>query len=171
MMSRAEFFSHVRRRVPDYSTVELYAAFEAYLCCPQSPFREASAGIECGRCGRCCRRPWRVEAQLQDVLRWINERRWDILAGLVHDPIRSRAECEADPVLVQQTAGLLAGLDPDMVLRILGIVGAIAAGYGGYTMPRSPGCHHLIDGAISVCGIYDTRPEVCRRFPEIRRSP
>jgi Fe-S-cluster containining protein len=168
MMSRPEFFARLRGCAPGLTPAQMYATYEAYLTCPLSPFREGAEalGFDCGRCGNCCRRPWRVEAQLHDILRWLDEGRLDILASLEHRP-RKTSCGTADTGLIGQLALKAAGLDGDDLAMTLSIVARSAADEGCYVLPGENGCRYLIDGTITACSIYDTRPEVCRRFPSV----
>lgn len=170
MISRQDFFARARRMSADYTTEQLYAAYEAFVTCPLSPFRDGREAlpVDCSRCGNCCRRPWRVEVHLQDVLRWAVEKRHDILASLEHRPRRPRSEPDGISTLVRQTASLLAGADLSRLARALSVVKSVEACEGSYVLPKKGGCSYLIDGAVTACGIYDTRPEVCRRFPDVQ---
>lgn len=161
MISRQEFFA--RARTGPYSTEELYSAYEAYLTCPAFSRDDA---FECERCGSCCRRPWRIEASVYDVQRWIEEKRLDIIEGLEYMPKRGPPEgltpCEAKS-LEMMYSGLLE-LDEELTARASFAFGA--AREGAMVMPRDDdGCVYH-DGAR--CAIYDTRPEVCARFPDAR---
>lgn len=169
MIGRQDFFARARKKSSRYSTEQLYAAYETFLTCPRSPFREGpeTTPVDCGRCGNCCRRPWRVEASLHDVLRWVTERRHDILATLEYWPRGPDDEPEDVSPLVRQQASLLAGIDQDQIARALSVVKSVEACEGSYVLPKKQGCCYLIGGRTTACGIYDTRPEVCRRFPDV----
>jgi Fe-S-cluster containining protein len=169
MIGRQDFFARARSVSSRYSTEQLYAAYETFLTCPLSPFREGreTFAIDCGRCGNCCRRPWRVEAHLRDVLRWAAEGRHDILTSLEHRPREPvHGSDDVSPVL-RQLASLLAGTDDAMRDRALSIARGAETSPGSYVLPKKRGCCYLIDGPVTACGIYDTRPEVCQRFPAI----
>jgi Fe-S-cluster containining protein len=171
MFSRAEFFAMVRSNMSSTLTTEqLYGAYEAYLICPRSPYRieKETAKIDCGRCGNCCRKPWRVEVDLHDVLRWIDEGRHDILASLEPRPWGGENEFDTDSVLIRQLATRFAGLDEESLATALAIASSVADSDGSYVLPKKEGCYYLVDGAVASCSIYDTRPEVCRRFPGVR---
>jgi Fe-S-cluster containining protein len=169
MIGRQDFFARTRKISSRYSTEQLYAAYETFLTCPLSPFREEreTFAIDCGRCGNCCRRPWRVEAHLRDVLRWAAEGRHDILASLEGRPREPGIEMAGNSPVLRQLASLLAGADDDVLARALSIARSTETGQGSYVLPKKRGCYYLIDGATTACGIYDTRPEVCQRFPEV----
>lgn len=169
MIGRQDFFARARSVSPRYSTEQLYAAYETFLTCPLSPFREEreTITIDCGRCGNCCRRPWRVEAHLRDVLRWAAEGRHDILASLEFRPPRPGMEPDDSSSMLRQLASLLTGIDEDALARALSIAWSAGTSQGSYVLPKKRGCYYLIDGAITACGIYETRPEVCQRFPDI----
>ena len=162
-MGRLEFFRKARDRSPGLTTEQLYAAYETYLTCPLSPFREERGlpAADCCRCGRCCRRPWRVEVQLSDVLRWAGEGRHDILGSLERRPRKHGSPPASDLVLVQ-FAGLLAGAGEDELATALSVA---SGGEGSYVIPHKGSCSYLIDGDAASCGIYETRPAVCRLFP------
>jgi Fe-S-cluster containining protein len=169
MIGRQDFFARARKKAPRYTTEQLYAAYETFLTCPISPFREErdTAGFDCGRCGNCCRRPWRVEATLHDVLRWIAEGRHDILASLDYRPRGPDDEPEDISPLVRQLASQLAGEDEDHISRALSVAKSVEACEGSYVLPKKNGCSYLAGGKTTACRIYDTRPEVCRRFPGV----
>ncbi len=171
MMSRAEFFAKVRgNRSYDYTTEQLYAAYEAYLTCPRSPFRApgATRTFECCRCGSCCRRPWRVEVDMLDAIRWIDEGRYDILAALEPRPWGGVDEPDIDSIIVRQLADRLAGEADERIALALTVVSGLSGSQGSYVLPQSDGCGYLIEGDQASCRIHDTRPEVCRRFPGFR---
>ncbi len=168
MISRQDFFAMARSGSPGYTTEQLYAAYETFLTCPLSPFRERQKAItvDCSRCGNCCRRPWRVEVHLWDVMRWATEGRHDILASLEHQPLMPDHGSGLVSHVLMQLAALLAGMDEGLLSKALTIAKSLESCEGSYVLPKKGGCcYHLIDGAVAVCRIYDTRPEVCRRFP------
>jgi Fe-S-cluster containining protein len=146
MMSRQEFFALARGR---FSTEELYLAYEAYATCPA--FRK-SGPFYCERCGACCRRTWRIEASVDDLQRWISEKRMDILENLKYAPKEG-----APWRLMPHEAGL-SGATLDFALTA-SMEGALVIAKDG------DGCVYY-DG--SGCAIYDTRPMVCARFPDAR---
>jgi Fe-S-cluster containining protein len=170
MIGRQDFFARVRGKSHGYTTEQLYAAYETYLTCPLSPFRERreTVNIDCSRCGNCCRKPWRVEVHLWDVLRWAVEGRHDILASLERRPLGRDPEHGSCSPLIRQLAALMAGTSEDRLVKALTVVKRVEASEGSYVLPKNGGCSYLIDGPVTVCSIYDTRPEVCRRFPDIR---
>jgi Fe-S-cluster containining protein len=169
MMSCQEFFARARGRKPDIASEHLYAAYETYLTCPRSQFR--SEGLEpvtdCGRCGHCCRRPWRIEVSLPDVLRWAREDRADILSSLEHSPMKLGEACFADVPILMQLACNLAGRHEDEIADILTIAQRVMTEDGSYVLPKNLGCKYLVDGKIAVCHIYESRPDVCRQFPPV----
>lgn len=169
MMSRSEFFTRVGRAT-GYTAGQLYAAYETYRTCPLSAFREERAllAVDCSRCGNCCRRPWRVEASLQDVLRWAVEGRHDILASLEHRPRKAAFEPYDVSPVIWQLAGQLAGEDEEATATTLAVAQGVEHSEGSYVLPRNGRCRYLIDGVTTACGIYDTRPEICRTFPDIQ---
>jgi Fe-S-cluster containining protein len=169
MIGRQDFFAHARRRSSCYTTEQLYAAYETFLTCPRSPFREErDAAVDCSRCGNCCRRNWRVEVSLQDVIRWVTEGRRDILAALEHRPRGHGLTAAGIPSVIRPLSLLLSGEDEDYRAKVLAIARSLEAGEGSYVLPKKTGCYYLIDGVTTACSIYDTRPEVCRIFPAIK---
>jgi Fe-S-cluster containining protein len=169
MIGRQDFFARARSASSRYSTEQLYAAYETFLTCPSSPFRgeRERVAVDCSRCGNCCRRHWRVEVSLQDVLRWACEGRDDIIASLKYWPRGPDDPAESISPLIRQLASLLAGTDESRLVRALSVAKSVEACEGSYVLPKKGGCYYLIDGATTACRIYDTRPEVCRRFPDI----
>ena len=168
MISRQEFFA--RSRDQGYSTEQLYSAYEVYATCPgaaESHMRFDQ--FTCLRCGNCCRKPWRVEATLYDVLRWIWQGRLDILGALEHSHRRSVEPavnaCEEKAMdmigigLAEQDDGLVASL-----------AAAIASARNGWLLiPKKNGQCIFYENEKKSCAIYDTRPEVCIRFPDVSR--
>jgi Fe-S-cluster containining protein len=171
MMSRAEFFAKVRGNGScNYTTEQLYAAYEAYLTCPSSLFRRKNpaAAFDCGRCGNCCRRPWRVEVDLLDALRWIDEGRYDILMSLEPRQWGEIDEPDSDSIIIRQLAGKLAGEDDTRLATALSVASSLAGSEGSYVLPKNEGCGYLVEGEFASCSIHDTRPQVCRLFPGLR---
>lgn len=161
MLSRQEFFA--RARPGPYSTEDLYSAYEAYAICPAFPHE---GEFQCERCGSCCRRPWRVEVSVYDVQRWIAEKRLDIIRRLEYMPGRGppmgHTPCEAKS-LEMMCAGILE-MEERLAARLAFTFGASRD--GAMVIPKNEeGCvYHDGDG----CAIYDTRPQVCSRFPDAR---
>jgi Fe-S-cluster containining protein len=161
MLSRQEFFARARRE--KCSTEELYSAYEAYSTCPAFRGRDV---FRCERCGSCCRRPWRVEASVYDVQRWISEKRLDIIWKLDYMPKKGPPQgltpCEIRS-LEMMCSGLLE-FDESLIPML---AFALAASRdGALVMPKHK------DGCVyhdrARCAIYETRPEVCARFPDAR---
>ncbi|HEY3274507.1 MAG TPA: YkgJ family cysteine cluster protein [Methanocella sp.] len=169
MIGRQDFFARARRRSSCYTTEQLYAAYETFLTCPKSPFREErDAAADCSRCGNCCRRNWRVEVSLQDVLRWATEGRHDIIESLEHMPRGHSPVAAGIPSVIRPLSLLLSGEEADYRAKVLEIARSLESGEGSYVLPKKTGCFYLIDGVTTACSIYDTRPEVCRIFPAIK---
>lgn len=170
MMSREDFFNWARNGPYAHCSTELlYFAYEVYLTCPLS--REPEHGIshaDCGRCGNCCRRPWRIEVSLHDIRRWIDEGRFDILRALERKPRHRKAESawglSTDAL---QTAVKVVRRSEEQVAAALSIAYATVAGEDSYVLPKARGCKYLIDGERTLCAIYDTRPDVCKNFPSL----
>jgi Fe-S-cluster containining protein len=169
MISRQDFFARARSASSRYTTEQLYAAYETFLTCPLSPFsaERETVAFDCGRCGNCCRRPWRVEVHLRDVLRWAAEGRHDILASLERRPRAPDDAPDGSSPVIRHLASLLAGTDEGRLAKALSIARRLEVSDGCYVLPKKGGCYYLIDGVTTACSIYDTRPEVCRRFPDI----
>jgi Fe-S-cluster containining protein len=170
MIGRQDFFARARKKSSCYTTEQLYAAYETFLTCPQSPFREEQEklAVDCSRCGNCCRRNWRVEVSLHDALRWATERRHDILSSLKYWPRSPDDEPDGISPLVRQLASLLAGTDESRLATTLSVVKSVEACEGSYVLPKNNGCSYLAGVKTTACRIYDTRPEVCRRFPDVQ---
>jgi Fe-S-cluster containining protein len=167
MIGRQDFFARARSASSSYTTEQLYAAYETFLTCPLSPFREEREmlAIDCSRCGNCCRRSWRIEVSLRDVLRWAAEGRHDILLALERRPRGKDTTLASNSPVIRQLALLLTGEDDDYQAKVLAIASSVEAGEGCYVLPKKRGCCYLIDGVTTACSIYETRPEVCRLFP------
>ncbi|MCD1296239.1 hypothetical protein CUJ83_14650 [Methanocella sp. CWC-04] len=179
MLSRQDFFKIVRQRVKeDITTEQLYSAYEIYLICPKAAsMGYIISGISsqaCYRCGNCCRKPWRIEASLYDVLRWIREGRFDILADLRYVPRRKEDETapniKAQAIkMVELMAGHIAGCDRDLMAKAAFAIFAASRDDGCLVLPKSGegGCIYHMDNGISSCGIHGTKPEVCMKFPKM----
>ncbi len=161
MLGREEFFALARGGT--FSTEELYEAYEAYATCPAL---RGHSVFKCERCGACCRRPWRVEASVYDVQRWISEKRLDILERLEYAPKRGPPQglspCEARSLEVMCSE--LLEIDEGLVTAF---AFALAASRdGALVIPKAA------DGCIfhegSGCAIYGTRPGICALFPDAR---
>ena len=170
MICRQDFFTRARSMSSSYTTEQLYAAYETFLTCPLSPFREEREkfAVDCSRCGNCCRRSWRVEVCLRDVLRWAAEGRHDILSSLEYEPLGPDPAATGNSPAIRQLATLLANEDEDCQTRTLAIARSLESDEGCYVLPKKNGCYYLIDGVSAACSIYDTRPEVCQLFPGIK---
>jgi Fe-S-cluster containining protein len=168
MLSRQEFFARARRE--GYTTEQLYSAYEVLAMCPGAQASHMSFGdFKCMRCGNCCRRPWRVEATQYDVLRWIREGRLDILGALEQKPRRmpSAAASAYEARALDMIGVGLAELDDGLVASL---AAAIASARDGWLLvPKRGGSCIFYDDRKKACAIYETRPEVCERFPDVRR--
>jgi Fe-S-cluster containining protein len=161
MLSRQDFFARARRG--EYSAEELYPAYEAYVTCPAVSRSKAFA---CERCGSCCRRPWRIEASVYDVQRWISEKRLDIVRRLEYRPKRGPPK-GLTPCEVRSFEMMCDGLLELEESRMASLAFALAASReGAMVMAKGEeGCSYY-DG--EGCAIYETRPEACARFPDAR---
>ncbi len=159
MLSREEFFAFAREG--RLSTEELYEAYEAYATCPALRKRGA---YYCERCGACCRRPWRIEASVYDVQRWISEKRLDILESLEYLPKKGPPQ-GLSPSEVKSLEIMCAGLlELDEGIASAFAFALAASREGALVVAKnSEGCvYHDGEG----CAIYETRPGVCERFPD-----
>lgn len=172
MLAREEFFARCRNsRFAGFSIEQMYSAYEAYVTCPVSPYQEIQTGIRkdefsCGQCGNCCKRDWRVEVSLADVIYWINEYRIDLLTALEHSPRGGDyGPTWVDDTMALHIADRMAGAGEDTVAMALTIAFDIADQEGSYVLPKNEGCKYLKEGPTAACMIYEARPEVCRGFP------
>lgn len=107
MLSRQEFFTWARNGpYAQCSTEQLYFAYEVYQICPISRDPQQISHEDCGRCGNCCRRQWRIEVSSKDIQRWVDEGRIDILESLEpeqgHVPTAASGEVS---YVIPKTAG------------------------------------------------------------------
>ncbi|WP_424357898.1 YkgJ family cysteine cluster protein [Methanocella sp. MCL-LM] len=173
MLSRQEFFTWARGGpYAQCSTEQLYFAYEVYLTCPMSRDPEHLSHADCGRCGNCCRRQWRIEVSLKDIRRWLDEGRIDILESLERvppgcAPATPGPERSLDFIRTVESAAR--GREPDLS-GIMAMVNALASGEASYVIPKTAGCKYLTEGEQTMCSIYDTRPEVCRNFPSVESA-
>ena len=170
MMNRQEFFAWARKSMDlRYSTEQLYMAYESYLICPlaRAIQEEGATAAGCLRCGNCCRRQWKVEASLNDVLRWIGEGRTDILESLeCNDSSCGMRENDWGSGTVARHIAERAAVYGEDILAVALRIARTTTINGGYVvMPKEQGCKYLIGGKTVACSIYETRPEVCRNFP------
>ncbi len=161
MLSRQEFFALAR--TGDHPTEELYSAYDAYTTCPALP---GDGPFRCERCGTCCRRPWRVEASVYDVQRWIAEKRLDIIENLTYMPARGPPRgltaCEVKS-LEMMCSGLLE-MDESLTAT-LAFALAASRECSVVLAKNARGCIYY-DG--TGCAIYGTRPGVCALYPDAR---
>ncbi len=99
---------------------------------------QTSPAFECQRCGACCLHYWWLSAQPEDIDRWELEGREDIL----------------------QYADL------DLYLMI-GETDLWISPETGEELSRCPFLRKVRNQPVYRCKIYDTRPVVCRRFPQL----
>ncbi len=160
MLSRQEFFALARDG--RYTAEELYEAYEAYATCPA--LRNQGA-FQCERCGACCSRPWRVEASIEDVQRWISEKRLDILENLIYMPKKGPPQ-GLTPGEAGSLEMMCAGFCDDEGF-VATLAFALAASREGALViaKNADGCVYHDGGR---CAIYKTRPGVCVRFPDAR---
>jgi Fe-S-cluster containining protein len=102
--------------------------------------------FKCRRCGKCCKENWEITLDFQkDILRWIQDKRFDILRKVVLNPkfVLSPHRYDNEPQWMLDCGHVLFG-DVTHKCPFLGeAVGEHSAG----------------------CRIHDTRPQVCRKFP------
>lgn len=161
MLSRQEFFARARKG--EYSTEQLYSAYEAYAICPCFG---GPGEFECNRCGNCCRKPWRVEASVYDVQRWISEKRLDIIGELEYFPKRGPPRGLTPCELRSLEMMCLELMELDESLIAMFAFALAASREGALILPKNDGGCIYHDG--SGCSIYGTRPEVCAVFPDTR---
>jgi Fe-S-cluster containining protein len=159
MLTRQEFFARARKGKT--STEQLYSAYDAYSTCPKLG---DDGEFRCSRCGECCRRPWRVEASVYDVQRWIWESRLDIIGKLEYIPKKGPppglTECEKRSL--EMMCSELIEYDESLV-AMLAFALASARDSALVVSKNNGECvfHHG-----SGCDIYSTRPDVCVKFPD-----
>lgn len=105
----------------------------------------------CRRCGKCCKENWEVIVDFQkDILRWIQEKRFDILKHVVLNPkfILNPEYYHNKPQWIIDSGHLLFG----------------------DVSHRCPFLEEGIGELSARCRIHETRPRVCRRFPYDGRS-
>ena len=128
-----------------------------------------AAGFACQRCGACCSAVRYVPVCHGDVLRWLGQERWDILDRLAIDrrrtPLMAVWGREA-VAAARDRAQLAAGSAPedrrDRLTELLYVTDLVeCAVYAGREDNRC--AFFAQDG--SVCGIHDTKPRVCDKFP------
>ncbi len=104
----------------------------AFSMQPGDPF----AGFTCVRCGRCCQSYTQtLLASREDIQRWRDQKRWDILRH----------------VSLQEANGSLFGeiwMDPST----------------GKELPVCPFLKPASRGRLAFCSIHATRPRVCRDY-------
>jgi Fe-S-cluster containining protein len=102
--------------------------------------------FKCRRCGRCCQETWEIAVDFEkDILRWIREKRFDILKRVVLNPkfILNPDHFENNPQWMIDCGHVLFG---DVKLK----------------------CPFLEDASYkkpSRCTIHETWPTVCMKFP------
>jgi Fe-S-cluster containining protein len=160
MLSRQEFFALAKGRLP---TEELYLAYEAYATCPALRNRGA---FRCERCGACCRRPWRIEASACDVQRWIAEERLDIFENLKYAPKIGPPQGLTPHEAKFLETMCFGQLELDEGLTATLAFALAASREGALVIAKNAGGCVYHDG--EGCAIYETRPQVCARFPDAR---
>jgi Fe-S-cluster containining protein len=108
--------------------------------------KEGQMEFECRRCGKCCKESWEISADFQnDIVRWIREKRFDILGHVVLNPKYilepKRFNCEPQWII-------------DCGHVLFGDVGN-----------KCPFLKEAVGELPASCSIHETRPRVCRRFP------
>ena len=129
------------------------------------------SSFECRRCGNCCTSVRFITVCHGDVLRWIAERRWDILERLVVDrtktPLMAIWGKESITKARAKAAALLEGTELDdtsrchitQVLYVTDLVESVV-----YTVRENNRCTFFSDES-NGCTIHDTKPRVCEKFP------
>jgi len=102
--------------------------------------------FKCRRCGRCCRESWEIVVDFEkDILRWLRERRFDILKHVVLSPkfiLRPERYAHVPQWIIDSGHLLFGKLEH-----------------------RCPFLVEENEDGIAACAIHDVRPQVCRRFP------
>lgn len=128
--------------------------------------------FDCRRCGTCCSAIKYITVSGQDVKRWVRQRRWDIIDGLVIDrrktPLLAKYGREAIDKAKAGAHEFLARSEPacsyDHAFKVLYVSELLeCAVYAG----RENGtCIFLTEAdGRTACGIHDTKPRVCEKFP------
>ncbi|RMF91626.1 MAG: YkgJ family cysteine cluster protein [Methanobacteriota archaeon] len=100
----------------------------------------------CRRCGKCCKERWEITVDFhEDILRWIRERRFDILKHVVINP-----KFLLNPGYYHNRVQWI--IDTGHVLF-------------GDVAHRCPFLEEATGDFPARCRIHETRPQVCRRFP------
>ena len=100
----------------------------------------------CKRCGKCCKENWEITVDFQkDILRWIQEKRFDLLKHVVLNPkfILSPSRYDNNPQWIIDCGHVLFGDESH----------------------RCPFLDESLNGHPAGCSIHETRPQACRRFP------
>lgn len=126
-------------------------------------------GFECRRCGRCCSSVRYVTVCHGDARRWAAEGRADIFRSLVVDRRRTPLLAARRDAIAEAKAGARelmarAGMDDAHVFEVLYITGVLECAV--YVKRPGGACAFLreAEGRAS-CGIQDTKPRVCDKFP------
>lgn len=126
--------------------------------------------FECRRCGTCCATVKYVAVSHEDVRRWVSQKRLDILDDLVIDRRRtplmalkkdriSAAKAEATSTL--EDTGLSENGHTFELLYVTKLLECVV-----YIKRRDGACTFLVDEeGMAACGIQDTKPRVCKKFP------
>ncbi|HTY91703.1 MAG TPA: YkgJ family cysteine cluster protein [Methanocella sp.] len=125
--------------------------------------------FECRRCGQCCSSVRYVTVCHADVKRWVAQKRLDILEGLVIDRRRTpllAIRKDSIRAAKEEARALLAeaGLEDEHVFEILYVTKLLEC---AVYVKRAGGACALLreDGGMATCGIQDTKPLVCEKFP------
>ncbi len=102
--------------------------------------------FQCHRCGKCCKESWEIPVDFhRDVLRWIEERRFDILKRVVLSP-----RFVLNPERY--------GNNPHWIIDCGHVL------FGDITF-KCPFLDEVRNSEPAGCAIHETRPYACRLFP------
>jgi Fe-S-cluster containining protein len=125
--------------------------------------------FECRRCGGCCATVKYVTVCQEDVKRWVSQKRLDILGELVIDRRRTPLLATRKGRIEVAKAGARsflesAGLDSEHAFELLYVAMLLECAI--YVKRRDGACTFLAHGGSeAACGIQDTKPGVCEKFP------
>lgn len=128
-------------------------------------------GFNCLRCGSCCSTVKFIPVCHSDVLRWLEQKRWDVFNRLAVDrrrtPLMAIWGREAVAAARQHAMDQLEQHEvPEehrpRVMEILYVTDLVESVV--YTA-REAGCCIFFDENGATCAIHDTKPKVCEKFP------
>ena len=127
--------------------------------------------FECRRCGACCATVRFIPVCHADVLRWVIQKRWDILGQVVVDrtktPLMAIWGKESIAKARASAAAVLEGQEIDEnvrrhVTQVLYVTDLVESAV--YTAREDNRCI-FFSVESNCCIIHDTKPRVCDKFP------